>query len=71
MSILSTKNGSNRKLERMKKELTNPKSWVALNLLVDSELHKAFKIKTATENRSMTEVIVAAIEIYISDAGKV
>ena len=66
MSILKTKTVSNDRTEKLKKDLINPKSLTPLNLLIDSELHKAFKIKTITENTSMTDIIVEAIRRYLT-----
>lgn len=69
MSILKTKNGTTAKTEKLKRDLVNPKSMTPLNLLIDSELHKNFKIKTITENTSMTDIIVEAIKKYITSDG--
>ena len=66
MSILKTKTVSNDRTEKLKKDLINPKSLTPLNLLIDSELHKAFKIKTITESTSMTDIIVEAIRRYLT-----
>lgn len=69
MSILKTKNIANDKTEKLKRDLINPKSVTPLNLLIDTELHTQFKIKTITERTSMTDVLVEAIRNYIAKSG--
>lgn len=49
MSILKTKTVSNDRTEKLKKDLINPKSVTPLNLLIDTELHTQFKIRTTIE----------------------
>ena len=66
MSVLKTKNVTTNKTEKLKKELVNPKNLTPLNLLIDSELHTQFKIKTITDRTSMTDVIIEAIRKYVS-----
>jgi hypothetical protein len=66
MGILTTKTGTSDKTERMKRDLINPKSLTPLNLLIDSKLHKDFKVKTATDGIKMTDVIVEAIKKYLA-----
>lgn len=66
MSILKTKTVSNDRTEKLKKDLINPKSVTPLNLLIDTELHTQFKIRTTIERTSMTDVIVEAIKDYLA-----
>ena len=67
MSILKTKNVTNDKTERLKKDLINPKNMTPLNLLIDSDLHREFKIKVIRGNTSMTDIIIEAIKNYIGE----
>lgn len=66
MSILKTKHGYSPRVDRAKRELLNPKNVTPVNLLIDSDLHKEFKIATTTEGVSMTDVIVEAIKTYLN-----
>lgn len=66
MSLLKTKNTTTDKVEKLKKDLINPKSMTPLNLLIDSDLHTQFKIKTISDRTSMTDIIVQAIKQYLS-----
>ena len=67
MAILKTKTGSDPKLEKMKKDLINPKSYTALNLMIDSQLHKDFKMAATQDGISMTDVLVLAIQDFIHE----
>lgn len=66
MSILKTKHGYSPRVDRAKRELMNPKNVTPLNLLIDTELHREFKIATTQEGISMTDVIVEAIRAYVT-----
>lgn len=65
MSLLKAKSTASNKIHKMKQDLANPKNMTPLNLIIDSALHKAFKIKTISNGVSMTDVIVEAMEAYI------
>jgi len=65
MNILKTKKESSERVERIKKSLLGV---MPLNLLIDTELHKSFKAKTATQGVKMTDVIVAAIQKYLNES---
>lgn len=65
MSILKTKHGYSPRVDRAKRELMNPKNVTPLNLMIDSDLHRQFKIATTKQGISMTDVIVESIRAYI------
>lgn len=65
MSILKARNSRNDKIEKLKKELVQPEDTTPLNLLIDSNLHLQFKIKTVQNKVSMTEVVSFYIREYL------
>lgn len=65
MSILKTKNHSSAKLQNLKKTLTNPTKIISMNVLVEGNLHKKFKIKSAMNGVTMTDVVLEAIREYV------
>lgn len=67
MAILKTKRDTNRRVEKLKKTLISAKSVTPLNLLIDSDLHRRFKVKTINQFTSMTDVILDAIKQYLKN----
>lgn len=65
MAIMNIKKTANTKVDKVKEGLTNPRSQSPLNLVIDAELHKQFKIKTTMEGVSMTDVIVEFMTNYL------
>lgn len=65
MSILKAKNASNPRVNNVKKTLSNSKTLVPLNVMMDSELHKKFKIKTINADITMTDFVLEAIKEYV------
>jgi predicted DNA binding CopG/RHH family protein len=59
--MLKTKQGNTQRVDRLLKS----KDQRALNLMIDADLLKKFKIKTTTEGITMTQVIIEAIEEYL------
>lgn len=62
MSVLKTKKDTSR-IVRLQKQLT--KTQRAVNLMIDSELLKRFKVKTAMKGETMTEILTGAIIEYL------
>jgi predicted HicB family RNase H-like nuclease len=50
----------------MRKRETRP-----LNINMDAELHRQTKIRAAEQRKSMTEIIEAALVLYLNQKGKV
>lgn len=46
-------------------KLLKKKEQKAVNLMIDATLLKRFKLKTVTENTTMTEIIIDSIEAYL------
>jgi hypothetical protein len=69
MTTLKTKQTSKRdaRLEKMRERIANQKSNRALNLLVDADLLKRFKVKVASVERTMTDVVTDMIQDYVKD----
>jgi hypothetical protein len=65
MSLLKTKKNTDTRISNMKKNLTNPKTVTPLNMMIDSDLHRAFKVKTTTTGVSMTDIISEFIQGYV------
>lgn len=67
MALLKMKSSrsSEVRMEKMRDKIVNPKSMRSLNLNIDGALLKKFKIKVASEDITMTEVITRAIENYL------
>lgn len=61
MAILKTKKDSGR-TQGLRKKLREQRP---INLLIDAELFKRFKVKAATDGKTMTEVLVDAITDYL------
>jgi hypothetical protein len=51
----------------MKQEVTSPVSVKALNLTLNADIVKRFKLKTTAEEISMTEVIEQLILEYLDE----
>jgi hypothetical protein len=68
MAILKAKKSTNhRRVEKMQHQLTHPQSKRLMNALIDADLLKKFKIKTARESVTMTEVLSDFIRGYIRE----
>ena len=65
MSLLKAKKYTDSRITNMKKNLTNPKTVTPLNILIDTDLHRAFKIKTTSAGVSMTDMMIEFIQGYV------
>lgn len=55
------------RVQKMKQEVTSPVSVKALNLTLNADIVKRFKLKTTAEEISMTEVIEQLILEYLDE----
>lgn len=62
MSVLKAKKDS-----KIKSNVFDDKPTTGLNLIINSELHSKFKIKTLQNKTSMTKAIVDFIRAYIKN----
>lgn len=69
MAIFKPKQKINKncRVDRMKKEITNPIEFRNLNLQIRADLLKKFKCKTVENNTTMTEIIIHAIKDYLRE----
>ena len=58
---------SNKKGGDLHASITPQKGIKRMNVNVPSELHRAFKIATASEGKEMTEVLLALIQSYVAE----
>lgn len=65
MSILKTKNHSNSRISTYAKNLIKPKNIVSLNLLIDRDLHREFKIKATCSGLTMSEILTEMIQEFV------
>lgn len=65
---IKPKGASSSRVEKMREEMINPKSLKALNLLLDSELLKEFKMKTVRDGTTMTEILTGCIVEYVDES---
>ena len=67
MSVLKTKKVNDRKIDKFKQELVNPKGeFSCLNIQIDRELHLEFKIMAAEYGYSMTAIISRLMRDYLN-----
>lgn len=64
MSILKAKKVNNTRLKDLKKSI-NAGNTITLNVLINSELHKKFKVQATLNGETMTDVVLKAIEGYL------
>lgn len=66
MSVLKTKKVNDRKIDKFKQELVNPKGeFSCLNIQIDRTLHTEFKIMAAHYGYSMTALISRLMRDYL------
>ena len=66
MSILKIKDKSHKnKTEKLKQSVINPRSTKTFNMLINSDLHRDFKVKCAINQTTMNEVINNFITLYL------
>lgn len=67
MSILKTKKVNDRKIDKFKEELVNPKLELScLNLQIDRKLHTEFKIMAAEYGYTMTALVSRLMRDYLN-----
>lgn len=67
MSVLKTKKVNDRKIDKFKEELVNPKGqYSCLNMQIDRQLHTEFKIMAAEYGDTMTALISRLMRDYLN-----
>jgi hypothetical protein len=62
MAILKTKKNNDSRIDKMRGKLKTPRK---VNLIVDADLFKRFKAKTAAGDVTMTSIVIKAMEEYL------